>query len=918
MNTATKTKALLEAALEYSRRGWSVMPVARGAKLPLDKWKKYQTELPTEKQIRDWWSVSPDMNVGLITGALSGVVILDVDGEEGQEEARRRGGIPFTPQVQSRPQRFHFYFRHPGFPVSNFAKKTKNKTELPGLDFRGDGGYALLPPSLHASGDVYHWIVSPDDAEFAEAPEWLLELLKSDEPDGGTFNRSTPGLNGHGSLAGGSFSAGGKSSYACAALEKELEILATTGEGSRNEQLNKSAFSLGTLIGAGALDESEVHCALENAARRAGLPDSEIKTTLASGLENGKKEPRILPEERPAPKLLRGAAARTYIETGREPETEGAADNDEGDDEIPLPYAIERNRIVFVIEKTNRQGETVTSANVVADFAAHIVEEIATEDDEVIYKIHVRTPFLGERRSLRREVEVTARQAADGRQLAAILSSVAGAQFPVRAGMEKHLPVALKHLSGDFAAAHRFTRTGWARVDGEELFLIPGRVPANVSIQLTRKLPYRASDADPSEKCLQEQKVLEHLLLAQRPAMSCVAVAFAFQAPLAHLMGWNNERYCCFISGRSGSLKTTWTQVLLSLYGVDFGLDEMLVKWGEGSTRVGIMTYATYAHDLPILLDNYKPNTGKGSTDFVNVIHNIVEGSDRDRGKKEGGLLESKIIQCWPLVTGEDVADSDAAGLARVLVVPFGRKKGPDEEEQLAAMTAAKDGAALLSTLGTQWLLWLQKEESRNEAKKIALEFDTRRLYWAKIIRKHQPDAVNPLRIASNLASNELTWRLLQQCPATAMVAGAYGEHHAAGLQEIAISMAHHTGTVLEAHRYLDALRELLATERCVLLNRGAMPTEQERDRLIGYHADDGAFLLPDAAMKAVLGHIGRDGLNNLSEHTIYRQLRENGAIASTNADSALKTVRIGGRTQRLLHLTQDAIYGSDGGENPV
>ncbi|EYB67043.1 Superfamily II helicase-like protein [Deinococcus phoenicis] len=94
--------------------------------------------------------------------------------------------------------------------------------------------------------------------------------------------------------------------YAQAALQREVEAVRATGEGGRNDQLNRSAFAVGTLIGAGILDEVEAERQLREAAEAVGLDAGEIRDTLHSGLEAGKAEPRDLsgvglkPERQPA------------------------------------------------------------------------------------------------------------------------------------------------------------------------------------------------------------------------------------------------------------------------------------------------------------------------------------------------------------------------------------------------------------------------------------------------------------------------------------------------------------------------------------------------------------------------------------------------------------------------------------------
>ncbi|RYG62423.1 bifunctional DNA primase/polymerase, partial [bacterium] len=180
-NQGTGNKNLvLDEALASLARGWSVMPISRTSKTPMVGWLRYQDELPSVVKVRNWFGADyPDANLGGICGALSRYVILDVDEIAGHDEIKRRGGMPETVTVRtSEDWKLHFYLEHPGFRVGNFQKKCGDH-ELPGLDFRGDGGYAMLPPSLHMkSGQPYTWLVSPDEAPIAPCPDWLLEVLQ--------------------------------------------------------------------------------------------------------------------------------------------------------------------------------------------------------------------------------------------------------------------------------------------------------------------------------------------------------------------------------------------------------------------------------------------------------------------------------------------------------------------------------------------------------------------------------------------------------------------------------------------------------------------------------------------------------------------------------------------------------------------
>lgn len=180
---------MLDYALDYLVRGWPVFPVCRpvtefrcmqhgrcsnAGKVPLVKWERFQTELPTEQEVREWWRRDATANIGMATGALSGIIVLDCDGGDARKVALDRG-VPPTPTVfTGKPGGVHYHLAHPGFPVANFARKY---ADLPGIDFRGDGGYVLLPPSHHWRGADYRWVEDTEHSDRATSPDWLLDRI---------------------------------------------------------------------------------------------------------------------------------------------------------------------------------------------------------------------------------------------------------------------------------------------------------------------------------------------------------------------------------------------------------------------------------------------------------------------------------------------------------------------------------------------------------------------------------------------------------------------------------------------------------------------------------------------------------------------------------------------------------------------
>ncbi len=165
---------MMEPALLYAARGWSVLPLCpRGKRPAVSSWQEYQSRRATGEEIQAWWREAPDANIGVVTGAISGLVVLDIDGAEAVKYARQRG-VPLTPAAET-GKGWHVYFAHPGGSVPNAVALDGIK----GLDVRADGGYVVAPPSVHPSGRVYAWAKgrSPDERPLAPCPPWLLGLL---------------------------------------------------------------------------------------------------------------------------------------------------------------------------------------------------------------------------------------------------------------------------------------------------------------------------------------------------------------------------------------------------------------------------------------------------------------------------------------------------------------------------------------------------------------------------------------------------------------------------------------------------------------------------------------------------------------------------------------------------------------------
>lgn len=179
-----------EWALYYASLGFSIIPLCTptgmgscaihgdgcksAGKTPLIKWEKYKSERASVVTLNEWWGKWPNANIGIVTGAVSNVVVVDV------EHGGNCDGLIPTVMSKTGGGGWHYYYKYPGQKIGNSVRIK----EL--IDIRGDGGYVVAPPSLHRSGQVYQWNVAPSEGSYVSAPLWVLNKPKTNVERGGT------------------------------------------------------------------------------------------------------------------------------------------------------------------------------------------------------------------------------------------------------------------------------------------------------------------------------------------------------------------------------------------------------------------------------------------------------------------------------------------------------------------------------------------------------------------------------------------------------------------------------------------------------------------------------------------------------------------------------------------------------------
>ncbi len=216
---------------------WAMVPSTGPKKSPCVLWKRFQGQLPTVDQLRQWNRTFKPERWGLVTGTLSRIVVVDFDGDLGRSLMEKWGIVP---HVRTGSGGFHWYGLHPGWHVPTLnAKTSKQSWPWPGVDIRGDGGFAILL-GRNGSGpyeQLRDLVPEPFDLLPAEVCTFLRNHRKGDS----TQKRIVPAAR---------FGGGTENHVDCESLiEKALGIAADSGRNNAGFwlacQLRDNGYSLG-------------------------------------------------------------------------------------------------------------------------------------------------------------------------------------------------------------------------------------------------------------------------------------------------------------------------------------------------------------------------------------------------------------------------------------------------------------------------------------------------------------------------------------------------------------------------------------------------------------------------------------------------------------------------------------------------
>lgn len=209
IKTATRRAITLSFLELYYDAGFSVIPLRPRSKAPRARWKTAQTERAEPHRFESWLNAYPNMGIGIVTGSISNLVVIDIDGDDA--DASILDLLTPTATVKTRRGRHFYYLTPSGVSIPSKIGFAHH------IDVKSEGGYVVAPPSQSEEGHEYAWVhplasitelpaalierimasVSPLEAHRdASGVKWRLNLAGTEEGENGGRNNSAAAIIG--------------------------------------------------------------------------------------------------------------------------------------------------------------------------------------------------------------------------------------------------------------------------------------------------------------------------------------------------------------------------------------------------------------------------------------------------------------------------------------------------------------------------------------------------------------------------------------------------------------------------------------------------------------------------------------------------------------------------------------------------
>jgi hypothetical protein len=294
---------------------------------------------------------------------------------------------------------------------------------------------------------------------------------------------------------------------------------------------------------------------------------------------------------------------------------------------------------------------------------------------------------------------------------------------------------------------------------------------------------------------------------------------------------------------------------------------------------------------MPQSYDNVKTVDDKQMKKYVGFIHNVLEGGEKDRSKKDGGVRDTRPYLCTLIITGE-VRPQEASTTARILNLTW------SADTDLEKLSFVQEHVDLMPVIGYHWLRFLSTIDEMDGFK------ETRSNKNAEFSAKQY---TNPGRLATNYSLLKATWKLLCESPF-----GDVFQEFSDQFDEVLDEAIEEQGAMVteetEVSKFLAGLTQLIASRPELIQSNNAYAGYQPKTSyVIGKWDEDGLFLLPDKTL-AELEKM-RVFTQRPSEDSMTRALRAKGAMIPDPDGKHLKVKRrFNGTTLRGWLLTPESV----------
>ena len=911
-------------AESYVAGGLSIIPIAAGSKRPdtellprmyddskgrtVATWRPFQERLAFPKELDKWYSKN-SAGIGVVCGAVSGgLVVLDCD-QAGAYEAWRtlagelvEPGILDSLPVVTSGKGHHVYLRMPE-PIGNIKLATIGESII--IETRGEGGYIVAPPTIHPDGRQYKLIAG----DIANTPmlsrDVALCLFDAARALAPTAGDSPVGQAGGDKPTESVIDAFNKARTIEATLEAlgyQMErpgrYIRPGGErasvivkGGRSTHYNTSDPLHAEAPGGGLYAHSafSAWCVVNHAGdMKAAVKAAAIELGISK-----KADQRPITDDQ---QLLGQAGRLLGLASG------AAANEEEASD--PWPYFVHEGGMWM--HQTAADGSPKVPL-LLTNFVAHIISETGIDDGEQITEQYTIRATCG-----RRTKEITmSREDFEGETATGRIVATLGARARINPkAQSRYIIDGIKALSPKIEERIIHAHTGWVKgrylmsngyVDSEGWH--PTGAGASSWCELPARLArYRLSAEGPLSEAL---SVFDDLLELAPSSVMVPLVGGVLLSPLAGLMDVPSPMV--HVYGPTGSHKTSITVCALCLWG-DFAPSHPTDTWT--STANSVQRLGWHLKDAPMMLDDYKIAHVKANS-VTFLLQNYGDGMARGRLDANSEARAAFPIRGVLISCGEDQPEGEASTLARILSIDLARGS-----VHRGRMTRVQDDSRALHVLTIGYLQWLAGQLAGGQLGEQCRQLHqaTRAAVLARL--EEAPNATNPGRVASNVASLHVSWAMFVEYLVSA---GHWSESRAStwlatckrDLMSIAKRQVELTTNERYSALFIDAVQSLLASGKCVLHDlTNPEQTLTTGQVLIGSKNSEGVFLMT-SALDEVAKHYRAAGKQiTFSVRALSQLLHQDGLLLTTAPPSLVVKRRVNGIPAWCWHLPLSIVDG--------